>query len=179
MRKNGRIRAGRAGRGASLQEFQEALSKRIGAAASVVQKDLRLGIRVGSHDWLLALPDAGEVIPVPAITPVPRTKPWMLGLANVRGRLHAVADLAAFFGETPTAIDPRARLLLVGQRHGSNAAILVDRVLGLKSIAELSLLPSAEDGWVVKQYSDAQGKSWRELALSRLLSAEAFCAAAA
>lgn len=179
MRKSGRIRASRANRGVSLQEFQEALSRRIGAAASVVQKDLRLGIRVGSQDWLLALPDAGEVIPVPAMTPVPRTKPWMLGLANVRGRLHAVTDLAAFFGESPTAVQPRSRLLLVGQRHGSNAAILVDRVLGLKSIAELSPLPSAADGWVVKEYSDAQGQHWRELALSRLLSAEEFCAAAA
>lgn len=179
MRKSGRIRAGRANRSASLQEFQQALSKRIGAAASVVQKDLRIGIRVGSQDWLLALPDAGEVIPVPAITPVPRTKPWMLGLANVRGRLHAVTDLAAFFGETPTPVDPQSRLLLVGQRHESNAAILVDRVLGLKSVAELSPLPSDEDGWVVKEYSDPEGQHWRELALSRLLSADAFCAAAA
>ena len=179
MRKSGRIRAGRANRGASLQEFQEALSKRIGAAATAVQKDLRLGMRVGSQDWLLALPDAGEVIPVPALTPVPRTQPWMLGLANVRGRLHAVTDLAAFFGETSTPVDPRSRLLLVGQRHGSNAAILVDRVLGLKSVAELSPLPSDEGGWVVKEYSDAQGQHWRELALSRLLSADAFCAAAA
>jgi twitching motility protein PilI len=179
MRKSGRIRAGRANRGVSLQEFQQALSKRIGAAATVVQKDLRLGIRVGSQDWLLALPDAGEVIPVPAVTPVPRTKPWMLGLANVRGRLHAVTDLAAFFGEEPPPVDPRSRLLLVGQRHGSNAAILVGRVLGLKSIADFSPLPSAEDGWVVREYSDAQGQRWRELALSGLLSAEAFCAAAA
>jgi hypothetical protein len=52
-------------------------------------------------------------------------------------------------------------------------------VLGLKSIAEFSPLPSAEDGWVVREYSDAQGQRWRELALSGLLSAEAFCAAAA
>lgn len=179
MRNTGRIRTGRANRGVSLQQFQEALSKRIGAAASVVQKDLRLGIRVGSQHWLLALPDAGEVIPVPAMTSVPRTKPWMLGLANVRGRLHAVTDLAAFFGETPTQVHPRSRLLLVGQRYGSNAAILVDRVLGLKSIAELSPQPSADDEWVVKEYSDEQGQHWRELALSQLLSAEAFCSAAA
>ncbi len=179
MAKGSITRKGRAQRGVSLPEFQEALSKRIGAAASVVQKDLRLGIRVGGQDWLLALPDAGEVIPVPAITPVPRTKPWLLGIANVRGRLYAVSDLAAFFGNEATTIHPRSRLLLIGQRHGSNAAILVDRVLGLKSIAELSPLPSAGDGWVVNEFSDAHGQHWRELALSRLLAAEDFCKAAA
>lgn len=174
MRTTGATRTRRARRGVSLQEFQEALSQRIGAAASVVRKDLRLGVRVANSDWLMTLPDAGEVIPVPPITSVPRTKSWMLGVANVRGRLYSVTDLAAFFGEAPVHIQARSRLLLVGQRHESNAAILVERVLGLKNLADLSALPCDKGGWVLNEFSDSQGNHWRELALSRLLSSEAF-----
>jgi len=165
-------------RGGRLREFQEALSKRIGAAASVAQKNLRLEVHVGGADWLLALPDAGEVIPVPSITPAPMTKQWVLGIANVRGRLYTVTDLAAFFGGTPTPIQPQARLLLVGQRYDSNAAILVERVSGLRAVAEMSPHPSDGGHWTLAEFRDAQGQIWQELALPRLLGAEEFAAVA-
>lgn len=172
-------RARPAKRSRSLRAFQEALSRRIAAAATVVQKDLRLGVRFGGHDWLLALADAGEVIAVPPITQVPLAKPWMLGIANVRGRLYAVADLAMFFGESGSTLQPQARLLLVGQRHDSNAAILVERVLGLRSISDLAPLPCEGSGLVQAEFRDAQGQHWRELALPRLLTSSEFAVAAA
>lgn len=162
-----------------LRAFQEALSSRIAAAATVVQKDLRLGVRIGGRDWLLALPDAGEVMPVPDITPVPLTKPWLLGVATVRGRVYSVTDLAAFLGETPLPAHPQARLLLVGQRYDSNVAILVERVLGLRSITDLAPLPAEGAAWTQAEFRDAQGIHWRELALPRLLAAPEFTAAAA
>jgi twitching motility protein PilI len=166
-------------RSRSLRAFQEALSRRIAAAATVVQKDLRLGVRIAGRDWLLALPDAGEVLPVPALTPVPLTKPWLLGVATVRGRVYAVTDLAAFFGEPTAAAQPQARLLLVGQRYERNAAILVERVLGLRNIADLAPLPADGAAWSLAGFRDAQGVHWRELALPRLLAAPEFSATAA
>ena len=43
---------------------------------------------------LMPLRQAGEIFaPVP-LTVVPYTEPWMLGVANLRGGLHAVVDLA-------------------------------------------------------------------------------------
>lgn len=171
-------RTKRAKQSGKLREFQEALSKRIGDAASVVQKDLRLGVRIGGGNWLLALPDAGEVIAVPPITSVPMTKAWVLGVANVRGRLYSVTDLAAFFGESPTPVQPQARLLLVGQRNDSNAAILVERVLGLRSAADLEQLSSGGVGWALAEFRDTQGQHFRELAMPRLLESQEFAAAA-
>ncbi len=176
------IGTGRVGRGKSrgrLRAFQEALSRRIGAAGSVIQKDLRLGVRVGEDEWLVALADAGEVVPVPAITPVPLTKPWMLGVANIRGRLYSVTDLALFFGGAPTPATSSARLLLIGQRHNSNAAILVSRVLGLRALADLELLRQETAGWMQAEFRDEQGQHWRELAVARLLAAPEFVAGAA
>lgn len=171
-------RGRRAKQSGKLRAFQEALSRRIGNAASVVQKDLRLGVRLGGRDWLIALPDAGEVIAVPPITPVPLTKAWVVGIANVRGRLYAVSDLSVFFGAAPTQIQPQARLLLVGQRKDSNAAILVERVFGLRSLTGLESLTSDGAGWALAEYRDAQGQHFSELALPRLLAAPEFAEAA-
>ena len=78
----------------------------------------------------------GEVLPVPAITPVPLTKPWFLGIANVRGALHGVVDFAGFIGTGPASAHGsnaggQARLLLLGTRFSEiRAGLVVDRVLG-------------------------------------------------
>ena len=37
-----------------------------------------------------------EILPIPASTPVPGAKPWIIGLANVRGSLLTVIDLVWF-----------------------------------------------------------------------------------
>ena len=48
------------------------------------------------------------MIPVPPITPVPLTRPWFRGVANVRGNLYSVVDFAAFVGVGAVEVD-RAR----------------------------------------------------------------------
>ena len=109
-----------------LRKFQEELARRIASADRAASAGRRLAFRAGSASWLVALPDAGEVLPVPALTAVPLTQGWLRGMANVRGNLYAVVDLAAFLGERQTPSGPRNRLLLVGQRHAMNSALLVD-----------------------------------------------------
>jgi chemotaxis signal transduction protein len=39
---------------------------------------------------------------------------WFCGIANVRGKLHAVSDFAAFLGAQPT---PRTGLIAIQPRH--------------------------------------------------------------
>jgi twitching motility protein PilI len=58
----------------------------------------QLGVEIGGERYLLDLLEAGEIVPVPALTSVPLTQPWYLGLANIRGSLVGVIDLARFFG---------------------------------------------------------------------------------
>ena len=80
--------------------------------------------RSATELWLVKLEEAGEVIPVPAMVPVPLTQPWFRGLANIRGNLFSVIDFAAYQGGEPTPATPDARLLLVrgALRHRRRAA---------------------------------------------------------
>lgn len=52
-------------RGAGLREFQENLARRLANAAAHDTLRSRLAIESGELLWLLPLPDAGEVMPVP------------------------------------------------------------------------------------------------------------------
>ena len=159
----------------SLRAFQEELSRRIAAAASVVRKDMRLGVQSGESNWLIRLQEAGELVRVPELTPVPLTQPWFCGMANIRGTLYAVVDLGAFTGESPIVMKADTRLILAGQRHGSNCALLVDRVAGLRNLADLvEIERTRAEQWAGSQYRDIDGQRWSELRLDVLLSAPEF-----
>jgi hypothetical protein len=69
---------------------------------------------------------------------VPLTKPWFAGIANIRGNLYSVVDLSAFIGKEATPQNTSSRLLLIGTRHGSNAALLVTRMIGLRNVEALN-----------------------------------------
>lgn len=94
-----------------------------------------IGYRVGTRMLLTGIDEVNEVLALPALTPVPRTQPWLLGVANVRGNLVVVIDFARFlFGERTQHSD-RARLLIVRQGGGS-VGLLVDEVFGQRTVDE-------------------------------------------
>ena len=96
----------------SLRDVQQDLVERIKGAADQSSSGARLGVQAGAANFLLHLEEAGEVLPLPQVTSVPLTKPWFLGLANIRGNLHSVIDLSLFIGGEPTprrADAPRER----------------------------------------------------------------------
>ncbi|MEO8409123.1 MAG: chemotaxis protein CheW [Propionivibrio sp.] len=158
------------GKRGSLREFQAHLAKRLAGASEQSAAGL-LGIQAGADFWLLDLTDAGEVIPLPPLTSVPLTKVWFVGIANIRGNLHAVADFSAFQGREATPQNSSARLLLIGARHGNNAALLVTRTLGLRNVDNLT--PAAADSdapsWASAAYTDNEGRRWKMLDVRRLL----------
>ena len=118
----------------SLRDFQESLSARLQSARRGETAPPMLGFRSGARRWLLELPDSGEVVPVPALSPVPLTQPWFAGMANIRGGLHAVVDFAQFAGAAPAPRGERSRLLLVGARHGINSALLVATLMATRKL---------------------------------------------
>lgn len=94
-----------------------------------------IGFRVGSRLLLSGIDEISELLAVPTLTPVPGTQPWLLGVANVRGNLVPVIDFARYlFGERAQYSD-RTRLLVVRQGAGS-VALLVDEVLGQRTVDE-------------------------------------------
>src|SRR6478736_2694271 len=99
-------------RGTRLREFQAQLVERMQAARSgaAVQASM-LGLMIGETRWLLDLPEAGEIVPFTGVAPVPLTKPWYLGLTNIRGNLVGIIDFAQFCGTAPTQIDKESRIV--------------------------------------------------------------------
>ncbi|MGB3460677.1 MAG: chemotaxis protein CheW [Rhodanobacter lindaniclasticus] len=92
-----------------------------------------IGFRVGSRLLVSGIDEINELLAVPLLTPVPGTQPWLLGVANVRGNLVPVVDIGRFlFGER-TQHSERSRLLVVRQGGGS-VALLVDEVLGQRTV---------------------------------------------
>ena len=159
----------------SLREFQAHLAKRLAGASDQSAAGL-LGFQSGSDYWLISLSDSGEIIPLPPLSTVPLTKPWFVGIANIRGNLYSVADFSAFQGKETTPQNTTSRLLLIGTRHGNNAALLVTRMLGLRNKDNLTLAPADQNAppWTGQAYTDLEGRRWKMLDVSALLIDEEF-----
>lgn len=155
----------------SLRDFQTYLAGRLKTAAQGKGGASWLGIQAGEDSWLVDLSDSGEIVQAPQLTGVPLTRPWFAGIANIRGNLHAVTDFSLFCGGQPTPQNASTRLLLVGVKHGSNAALLVSRMLGLKNPEDFTPLPAGNNvpGWTAASYTDRQGKVWHKLSVRDLL----------
>ena len=162
-------------RKSSLREFQSHLAARLAGAVDQRAAGL-LGIQSGSDFWLLNLYDSGEIIPLPPLTGVPLTKPWFVGIANIRGNLYSVSDFSALQGKEPTPLNASSRLLLIGTRYGNNAALLVTRMLGLRNMDDMT--PAAGDpeapSWAREAFTDKEGRRWKMLDVRELLADERF-----
>ncbi|MGE5088775.1 MAG: chemotaxis protein CheW [Candidatus Levyibacteriota bacterium] len=160
-----------------LRSFQQELATRLATKTAAQVESSRLGLVCAGERWLVRLADAGEVIAVPQIVKVPMTRSWFLGLANVRGSLYSVIDFAAFLGREPVAGGGLARLILLGPRTGElNAGIVVERVAGLRNLAELTAVPPLEGApeWHAQRWADAEGNAWQEIDLGALARDPAF-----
>ncbi len=117
---------------------QEVQAARLWSGVAFRLADLRL---------VTALEEVLEVLPCPDYTPVPGTKSWVKGVANVRGNLITIIDLAEYFGKPPVFLDEAARLMVMNVA-GLHAGLLVHEVLGLRHFdedAERHELPGLDD----------------------------------
>ena len=103
-----------------------------------------IGFRVGQRHLLGGIAEVNEILPVPVVTRVPGTRAWLVGVANVRGNLVPVVDMAAFVDSGSTELTENSRLLLVRQPAGS-VGLLVDEVFGQRSVASDQLVDATAD----------------------------------
>ena len=95
-----------------------------------------IGFRVGEHHFVSGIDEVSEILmSPPPVTSIPATRPWLLGVANVRGNLIALVDLKQFLFEQRTHVTGRARVLVVKQ-SGGNVGLLVDELLGQRNLTD-------------------------------------------
>lgn len=159
-----------------LKEFQDTLARRL-REANDVESTARLGLEAAGKRYLLRLDEAGEVLSVPPLCPVPLTRSWYLGLANVRGNLVSVVDFSAFSAEAPTRKGAEARLVLFAERFAARSSLLVARMLGLKNLSVFEPVGrGSAPAWVRGCYAEknATADVWSELDLGALIADEKF-----
>jgi twitching motility protein PilI len=160
-----------------LREFSTQLAQRLKEAPGMATEPTRLALRVGSENFLVEMGVAGEIVPLADIAPVPWTKPWYRGLANVRGRLIGVVDLLQLTGRDPLPPDQAQQILVFGEGLSVNAGILITRAFGIRNLKDLTALPTAGESasnWEQVRYRGADGVAFTELDLGELARSPAF-----
>ena len=92
---------------------------------------LGLGFRVREHWCVAPREDVREIIPMPSLSRAPGAKPWLVGVANVRGGILAVADLAQFLG-LPRKVAQSTTRVLIFNSGKLPVGIIVDEVAGYR-----------------------------------------------
>jgi len=159
----------------ALRDLQSRLATRLQAAKNEeLSVSSWLAVGSGGQPYLLPLGHAGEIFPWSALQKVPHTQEWFLGVANLRGNLFGVVDLAVFLGGKPLRTEQtltETSLLVFNAALEVNAALLVDQLAGLRSLdAFVSSEPPPDDAptFLGHIYIDAQGVRWQELNLQQL-----------
>jgi twitching motility protein PilI len=169
----------------ALRELQNRLASRMQAARTEAPVQSWLAVECAGVGLLFPLHEAGEIFALGSVLPVPHTQPWFAGVANLRGGLHAVVDLAQFLGLKPAsaATDGAregARLVTLNPALGVNCALLVDRLAGLRSAEHLSAepgdspAPPQRPAFAGARWRDGDGRAWQEIELSALAAHEQF-----
>jgi twitching motility protein PilI len=136
-----------------------------------------LGVVIGNKNVLVNLKEISETLPMLDIQRVPLVKPWFLGVANVRGVLYAINDLAHLVENKFTQISSNARMVMVSEAVTSNVAFVVDRMIGLRKLDEMQLREEAVDDSVclkTQSYQDADNQIWHMLDCDKLVRSKEF-----
>ena len=159
-----------------LREFQLSVAERIRTASSRAALASKLGFQVGADNWIVALHQVNEVIPVPQMVTVPLTHSWFRGVANVRGNLYSMIDFSAFQGGDPISPGMERRVILVSDRLVAGSGLVVSRMLGLRNPEQFNAAakPANAPAWVAGAYTDAGGTRWLELDLPALTREQRF-----
>ncbi|WEF31193.1 chemotaxis protein CheW [Pseudoduganella chitinolytica] len=167
---------GGAERRSRLRQYQVQLLERMQAAQSeAVATGRELGVLIGARHYLLDLTQVGEIVPHHSVAAVPLTRDWYLGLANIRGNLTGIVDLARFQDEPALQPGAEARFVTFAPALGLPCALLVSRVLGLRKLADMTAAAAEPDGapagahWRAETFTDSDGLAWQRLDLALLV----------
>jgi len=139
--------------------------------------------RIGSHRLASGFGEVVEILSMPALTPVPGSQPWMLGVANVRGTLLPVVDLKQFLEGERTVLHEGQRVLVVRQ-PGGDVAVTIDEMYGQRSFVDaqgIDVAPVSEGryGYFIERAYRMNDQDWGVFSLERLARTPEFRQAAA
>ncbi|HVZ42330.1 MAG TPA: chemotaxis protein CheW [Ramlibacter sp.] len=171
----------------ALRELQSRLASRLQAARAEGVQASWLAVEAAGRKYLFPLTQSGEIFPFTSTLPVPYTRDWFLGVANLRGGLYGVVDLASFVGgrapvQRSDAGRAESRLVALNAMLEVNCALLIDRLAGLRNLDAFTASGEPPEGspeYFGSGYTDAHGAYWQEINLQALAQQPRFLAISA
>ena len=123
--------------------------------------------------FVAPLGEVSEVIYPPKYTPVPNTQPWVVGLANIRGRLLSVSDLAQYMSGHRSQYSPTQKVLCINH-NDQYVGLVVDQVLGIQHFNKKGFFSKNNDLTeklepYCQGYFHQHNQAWNIFLFSRLL----------
>ena len=162
-----------------LREYQTNIlaklenAKQAGAAAPAGY----LGVVIGQMNVLVNLQEISETLPITYIKKVPLVKSWFLGLVNVRGVLYAINDISQLLETSFTGLSSSSRMLLINDSVSKNVAFIVDKLIGLRRLDEMTLRKETTLNTIFfkpQTYRDVEDKIWYLLDCNQLVESKVF-----
>lgn len=165
----------------ALRELQTRLASRLQAAREQQQTISWLAIESGAAHYLFPLTQADEIFSASSIQPVPYAHAWFVGVANLRGGLFGIVDLARFIGGAAAASrpvpGPGTCMVTFNATLEVNCAVLIDRLAGLRGVESFQASLGAPDGspdYFGQRFVDSNQVQWQELNLQMLVQSSRF-----
>ncbi|HSG88346.1 MAG TPA: chemotaxis protein CheW [Pseudomonadales bacterium] len=143
-----------------------------------------LAFNVGAVRLVSALGEVLEVIALPALASIPGAVPWVLGVANLRGRLLPVVDLCGFLDLERTSAPSEWRVLVVEDGE-LFCGLLVEQSFGMLQFevkdydgGDGEPLGNRLDAWLRGGFRGG-GRHWRVIDLRALVREPSFLEVAA
>jgi twitching motility protein PilI len=160
----------------ALRELQSRLADRLKAAKTQGVSASWLAVEAGEGRYLFPLNQSGEIFPWVSAQNVPYTQAWFAGVANLRGGLYGVVDLASFVtGKMPPPRSELARtesrLVALNSALEINCALQVDKLAGLRNpeaFTDFAERPPEAPAFFGHSYVDSNGAHWQEINLQLL-----------
>lgn len=87
---------------------------------------------IGGQRLVAPMGQVSEVLAMPEYTSLPLVKPWMLGMANIRGRLLPITDLSQFLQVPSRLTQMSQRKVIVIDHDNLFSGLVVDQVIGIE-----------------------------------------------
>ncbi|MBF0659670.1 chemotaxis protein CheW [Psychrobacter sp. NG25] len=87
---------------------------------------------IGGQRLVAPMGQVSEVLAMPEYTSLPLVKPWMLGIANIRGRLLPITDLSRFLQVSSRLTQMSQRKVIVIDHDNLFSGLVVDQVIGIE-----------------------------------------------
>lgn len=109
---------------------------------------------VGDEEYAFDIDQIKEVVPVPSISKVPQTKPHIRGVANVRGNVLAVVDLAVKFALHKKDTEDYIKYVIVIKSEDIKVAVASGQVPETLMVSDSQMDSTAD---VVRKSQNEQG----------------------